>query len=604
MAPVHVLATAGHVDHGKSTLVRALTGTEPDRWAEERRRGLTLDLGFVWTTLPGGERVAFVDVPGHERFVPTMLAGVGPVPAVLLVVAADGGWMPQTSEHVAALDALGVTRGVVALTRCDLADPRDTAAVVRERLGATGLRDATVVPVSAVTGAGLDALRAALRTTVRALPSPDPHAPVRMWVDRVFTVRGAGTVVTGTLQAGTVRRGDTLRVARDDRQVTVRSLQVTGEDVEGAGGVARVALNLRGVDRHDLTRGDALLGPGRRADRTPVAPPWRATDALDVVLDRPVDDPPSHLVLHTGSAAVPARLRPLAADVVRLRLDRPLPLAAGDRALLRAPDRHEVVAGLRVADVDPPPARGRRGAAERAAQLTRADGAHARWRRELTRREVLSAADAAGLGLVPDTDPVVPGWYVDPQVWAGLPGRAATVVAAWEVERPLEPGAPRHVVRERLGLPDGALLDAVVARTSLRSRDGRLTGRERTALPAPVEAALADLSRTWRDAPFAAPEAHRLRDLGLGRRELAAAERAGRVVVLADQVVLPAGAHDRAARALRALAEPFTVSAARELLGTTRRVAVPLLEHLDRTGVTEQVSPGLRRLTAAGAAAS
>src|SRR4051812_35643415 len=188
---MHVVATAGHVDHGKSTLVRALTGMEPDRYEEERRRGMTIDLGFVWTTLPGGEVVAFVDVPGHERFVPTMLAGVGPVPAVLLVVGADDPWMPQAAEHLAALDAWGVRHGVVAVTRSDLADPAAMVRRARAEVDRTTLAGAPVVAVSARTGTGLDDLRTLLGQLAHSLPAPDPDADVRLWVDRCFSIRGA-----------------------------------------------------------------------------------------------------------------------------------------------------------------------------------------------------------------------------------------------------------------------------------------------------------------------------------------------------------------------------------------------------------------------------
>ncbi len=196
---MQVIATAGHVDHGKSPLVQALTGQDPDRLAEEHRRGLSIELGYCWTSMPPLGDVAFVDVPGHERFLSTMLAGVGPVPAVLLVVAADDPWMPQATEHLAALDAFGVTQGVVAVTRADLADPAPMVAETRARLGRTSLADAPIVAVSARTRSGLDALRAALVGLLRDLPSPTPDAPVRLWVDRRFHVRGAGTVVTGTL---------------------------------------------------------------------------------------------------------------------------------------------------------------------------------------------------------------------------------------------------------------------------------------------------------------------------------------------------------------------------------------------------------------------
>jgi selenocysteine-specific elongation factor len=211
---VHVVATAGHVDHGKSTLVRALTGMEPDRWAEERRRGMTIDLGFAWTTLPSGERLAFVDVPGHERFVPNMLAGVGAVPAAMVVVAADEGWMPQSAEHLAALDALGVRHGLLVVSRADLADPaaaRDASLRELHASSLASLGPVEAVTVSAVTGAGLDDLAAALDRLVARLPAPDAEAPVRLWIDRVFTVRGSGTVVTGTLAAGRLRTATSSR---------------------------------------------------------------------------------------------------------------------------------------------------------------------------------------------------------------------------------------------------------------------------------------------------------------------------------------------------------------------------------------------------------
>ena len=222
---MQVIATAGHVDHGKSALVRALTGMEPDRWAEEQRRGLTIDLGFAWMTLPGGERLAFVDVPGHERFVPNMLAGVGPVPAVLLVVAADGGWMPQSAEHLAAIDAIGIRHGLLAVTRCDLADPGPATRQALEHISGTSLGQVEAVPVSAVTGAGLPDLRAALARLAAALPVPDTAAPVRLWVDRSFSIRGSGTVVTGTLPAGTIRTGQELLLTPSMRAARIRGLE-------------------------------------------------------------------------------------------------------------------------------------------------------------------------------------------------------------------------------------------------------------------------------------------------------------------------------------------------------------------------------------------
>ncbi|MEU7748720.1 GTP-binding protein, partial [Nonomuraea sp. NPDC049158] len=352
---MYVVATAGHVDHGKSTLVRALTGMEPDRLEEERRRGLTIELGYAWTTLPSGRRLAFVDVPGHERFLSTMLAGVGPVPAVLFVVAADEGWMPQSEEHVVALEALGVRHCLLAVTRADLADPAPALDQARTRLTA-GLGVVEAVVVSGLTGQGLDELRAALDRLVAALPAPDPAAPVRLWIDRAFSVIGSGTVVTGTLPASTISVGDEL--ALDGEPVRVRALESLKEPVSSVTGVARVAVNLRGHGYPE--RGRALVTPGR----------WTWTDLVDVRIS-PVGPErgvvsaggeewrlPRRLTAHIGSAAVTCEVRTLGGCVVRLRLARPLPLHLGDVLLLRDPgrDRAEVrvLAGASVLDVRPP----------------------------------------------------------------------------------------------------------------------------------------------------------------------------------------------------------------------------------------------------------
>src|ERR1700751_2353575 len=303
-ACMFVIATAGHVDHGKSTLLHRLTGMWPDRLAEERRRGLTIDLGFAWTEL-GGRELAFVDVPGHERFVANMLAGVGAVPAVVFVVAATEGWMPQSEEHLAALDALGVRHGLVVISKADLADPGPAVAQASDRLASTSLADAPVV-----IGTDLERVRAELLALTDRLPAPAPDADFRLWVDRSFPVRGAGTVVTGTLAAGTVRVGDELEHA--GRRVTVRGLQSLGRGQSAVGAVARVALNLRGVDRHDIGRGDTVRTPGA----------WLDTAEIDVGL-RLADTLHRQLVLHIGSAAVTVQVRRLGAAAARLRLARP-----------------------------------------------------------------------------------------------------------------------------------------------------------------------------------------------------------------------------------------------------------------------------------------
>ncbi|SDM71436.1 selenocysteine-specific translation elongation factor SelB [Geodermatophilus siccatus] len=588
-----VIATAGHVDHGKSTLVRALTGMEPDRWEEERRRGLTIDLGFAWTTLPSGRRLAVVDVPGHERFVGNMLAGVGSVPAALVVVAADDGWSAQTAEHVAVLDALGVRHALLAVTKADLADPAPVLADVRERLAATSLGSGPTgevpgVAVSAATGAGVPDVVAALESLLAGLPAPDREAPVRLWIDRAFPVRGAGTVVTGTLAAGRVATGDRLQLG--GREVGVRGVHSLGQPVERAEATARVALNLRGIAVEELSRGDALLTPGA----------FRGTAELDVTLARggwaAGDDArlPAEVVVHVGSAAVGARLRPLEGTAVRLRLATPLPLRVGDRLLLRDPGARRVC-GADVRDVDPPELR-RRGAARRraeelAAQPVGTAGAAA----ELARRRFVRAADFTAMGWpVPEQAAAVGPWLLAPglvdELAAALPG----IVARYRKLRPLEPGPPVAVARRALELPDDDLVPAVV-REPLALREGRVVAAT-AGLPARVQQAVDRIRATLAADPFAAPDADQLRAAGLGPRELAAAVRDGQLVRIADGVYLAPGIAEQARARLAAVPAPFTLSQARSAWGTSRRVAVPLMEWLDARGVTERLPDDTRRL--------
>ncbi|WP_330467178.1 selenocysteine-specific translation elongation factor [Micromonospora zamorensis] len=578
-----VVATAGHVDHGKSTLVRALTGMEPDRWAEERRRGMTIDLGFAWTTLPSGGTVAFVDVPGHERFVPNMLAGVGPVPAALIVVAADEGWMPQSAEHLAALDALGVAYGLVAVTRADLADPGPAMARARAEIAATSLGTVPAVAVSGLTGAGLPELRAALDRLAAGLPAPVVDDPVRLWVDRSFTVRGSGTVVTGTLGVGRLRVGDELELAGADEPVRVRGLHSLGEARPEVTAVARVAVNLRGTPRDRLGRGDALLTPGR----------FHRTDLVDVRLTGdPAADLPATLTLHVGSAAVPVRVRPLGVDTVRLRLARPLPLLVGDRALLRDPGRHHVTGGVRVLDVAPPPLARRGAAVTRAQVLAELDG-RPDLAGELRRRRLVRAGALIRMGVPVDAPPVAGDWLADPVHWRRLGEQVTEEVGRYAREHPLEPGMPVDALRQRLALPDRVLVEALV-RPPLRIHAGRVGAAGADALPEPVARAVQRVRAEYGDRPFRAPEADRLVDLGLGPREIGAAVRAGALLRLADNVVLLPDALDDAVRVLAGLPQPFTLSAARQALDTTRRVAVPLLELLDRRGTTRRLPDDAR----------
>ncbi len=587
---MHVIATAGHVDHGKSTLVRALTGSDPDRLDEERRRGLSIELGYCWTSLPDAGEVAFVDVPGHERFVSTMLAGVGPVPAVLFVVAADDPWMPQAEEHLRALDALGVTHGVLAVTRSDLAPAGPALERARARLSDTSLRDAATVTVSGRSGEGLDELRRLLAEMARALPAPDPDADVRLWLDRRFHVQGAGTVVTGTLQAGRVCAGQVL--AAGSGRVRVRAVQSLGVPVSSVQGVARVALNVAGPAAHDLDRGDVLVTPDA----------WELAHHVDVRVAG--GEIPERPMLHVGAAAVTVRARPLGRGLVRLHLDRPLPLRIGDRALLRDPGDRSVWA---VSVLDPtPPSLRRRGAARlRAEELSAHTGAPEPTE-ELRLRGVVRLALLRRLGVdtsrltasSAEVGALVGDWVVSEQRAHGLRRQLETLVHQREREQPLHPGVPVAEAAHALDLPALELVPALV-REPLAVVAGRVTTETCAVLPDEVEEALAAYAREMEGQPFAAPTTLRLRELGLDASTTAAAVRAGRLLRVGEGTLLPPGADETAVRWLRELPQPFTTAQARDRLGSSRRVVLPLLAHLDRVGRTRRL-PDDRRVVREG----
>ncbi len=583
---MHVVATAGHVDHGKSTLVRALTGMEPDRWAEERRRGMTIDLGYAWAALPSGEVLGFVDVPGHQRFIGNMLAGLGPAPAVLVVVAADEGWRRQSGEHLAAVDALGLAHGLLVVTRSDLADPAAAMGEARDQVRGSSLGDVEAIAVSGLTGAGLPALQAALDRLVAGLPPAVVDGPVRLWLDRSFSVRGSGTVVTGTLGAGTLRVGDELEL--HGRSVRIRGLQSLGQPYEQVAAVARVAVNLRGVEREEVERGDALLTPGA----------WREVAAMDLRLSVDPRELPAELLLHVGSTAVAVRLRPLGPDTARAVLHRPLPLRAGDRALLRDPGRQTVAAGALVLDADPPGLRRRGAAAERGSALVTA-GAVPNLIDEVARRGAVRRAELQALGVATERGDgvVVHGdWLIAPARWTAWTRGLQAAVDAHARSAPLEGGLPHAAASHAVGLPDQRLLAPLAAAAGLESAAGRLSRPGVGVTLGAAEDAIAELEKRLAAAPMAAPEAPDLAALGLGVRELAAAERAGRLLRLREDVVLLPDGPARAMRVLAGLPQPFTLSQARVALGTTRRVAVPLLEHLDSRGWTRRLDGLLREV--------
>lgn len=557
---MYVIATAGHVDHGKSTLVQRLTGMWPDRLAEEKRRGLTIELGYAWTEI-AGRTFAFVDVPGHERFVANMLAGVGPVPAVIFVVAATEGWMPQSEEHLAALQALGVQHTLVVISKADLADPAPAISEVRQRVP-----DAAVV-----LGTDLDAVRTGLVALAARLPTPDVDADVRLWVDRSFTIRGAGTVVTGTLSAGTLRVGDELEHA--GRRYTVRGLESLERAQTSLSAVARAAVNLRGVDHREIGRGDTLRTPGA----------WLDTAEVDVSL-RLAGQLHRDLVLHIGSAAVPVTVRPLG-TAARLRLARPLPLRVGDVGLLRDPGAHRIAAGIEVLDVRPPPLRRRGAARERAEELATGRA----------QPPVCARVDELRAMGFPAEGVRVGQWAVDAQWWAGKRREAPVAVERWLAEHDVAAGMPLETLRQELQLPAAELVAGLLDGTGLIVADG-VVRRPDASLPPRVDEAVRTVEKWLAAEPFRAPAADQLGDLTLGPRELAAAVRAKRLTRIADGVVLGADALDRAAEIVRTLPQPFTVAEAKRVLNTTRRVAVPLLEQLDARGVTRRAGDGTRTL--------
>ncbi|SMX82030.1 selenocysteine-specific translation elongation factor [Brevibacterium antiquum] len=595
---MYVVATAGHVDHGKSTLVSALTGMEPDRWAEEKKRGLTIDLGFAWTTLPSGRELAFVDVPGHEKFLANMLAGVGPAPIVCLVVAADKGWQAQSSDHRDAITALGITRGLVVITRADIAPEAlaATEAEARVQLQGTPLANAPVVTVSATSGEGLEELVATLDAVTADTPAPDPGARLRLWVDRAFTIKGAGTVVTGTLTAGTLRTGDRLRlVGETSTEATgVRGLQSRNSAAGVVVPSARVAVNLRDVGADVIHRGDALITDDA----------WPVAEVIDVrrTMGQPLDEGAHGLMLHIGTAAVPVHMRPFDGDHARLTLDRGLPLQVTDRIVLRSPGSRNVFAGVVVIDVDPPEL-GRRGAGARRASELADRPETGDILAEVARRGAVERARLLRFGLsVPEVLPddvadASGGWLIHRPTLEHWVEAARTIVKVKLAAEPLAAGVPEKALAEELrrvdpplpGETNRELVAAIASRAGLETVKGMVRPPGHSADLGPAEAGVAEVERRLAANPFAAPEADDLRELRLGVRELAVAESAGRLLRLGDGVVVSPRTPAQAMRLLAGLDQPFTTSAARQALGTTRRVVIPLLEYLDGRGWTRRI---------------
>ncbi|MGO4432127.1 SelB C-terminal domain-containing protein, partial [Paenarthrobacter sp. RAF9] len=554
---------------------------------------------YAWTTLPSGQEVAFVDVPGHERFLGNMLAGIGPAPVVCFVVAADEGWQAQSSDHRDAVAALGIHNGVVVLSRADRASARrieDVLSRTRTELAGTGLQDAPAVAVSAVDGTGLDELRAALGGVLAQLPAPDLAGRVRLWVDRSFTITGSGTVVTGTLAAGTLARGDRLDLLGHDgsRTVSVRGLQSRDKACASVEPVSRVALNLRDVAPTDIRRGDALVTPGA----------WPTASVVGIRRTTGVayTDVPEQLMVHVGTASVAARLRPFGADHARLVLERKLPLVLGDRLVLRDPGSRSVLGGARILDPEPPALR-RRGDGTRWAERLAGMDPTGDVTGEVAIRGAIHVDQLHKLGLLagPDADPptgikVVGGWWVHVPVLEAWQHRLQAAVQALQERDPLAPGLSMGAAQDLLKLPDGKLLSHVIDGAALKQDGGHIHLPGSQDSLGPIEHAIATLEARMGADAFRAPESDELAALGLGARELAAAERKGRLLRLGDGVVLLPTAPALAMRTLARLDQPFTTSQARQALDTTRRIAVPLLEYLDSRGWTERLDAGHRKV--------
>jgi selenocysteine-specific elongation factor len=589
---VPIIGTAGHVDHGKSTLVLRLTGRDPDRLAEEKARGLTIDLGFAWAEL-AGDTVGFVDVPGHERFIKNMLAGVGGIDVALFVIAADEGWMPQTEEHHAVLDLLGIRQGVIALTRVDIADPDLVELVqldVADRIAGTAMDGWPMVPVSGLTGEGIAELTAALAAALDDAGKPRDSGRPRLWVDRSFVIAGAGTVVTGTLVGGTVRQGDELELWPQAAPVRVRSVQSHERNVTEIGPGSRTALNLAGIDRVDVQRGAMLAKPGHFRRTKAVIADLRAVRGLgSEVTDR------GAYHAHIGSGTFPVRLRLLSSKTLAdpgaalLRFSEAIPLVQGDRLILRETGRKAVVAGGTV--LDPHPASLRMAdlrAGVGALRDSAGEDADTRAGALVAARGTASLAELAmdtGGGTVRDAL-VAGGVAMSRDAVAGSSDRIAAAVAAFHEANPLRPGMPKAAISSQAGLP-APLVDAVVATVPDLVDEGSTV---RTASfgggwGERQEAALQVGATALRDAGLAAPRA---RDLGMDDETLHAAVRSDRLVRVADDLVYLPEQIDEIRRRLGDLPDGFTVAEFRDALGMTRRQAVPLLEWLDRTSVTSR----------------
>jgi len=609
-----IIGTAGHIDHGKTALVRALTGVDTDRLPEEKRRGITIDLGFASLDLPGVGVAGVVDVPGHEAFVRTMLAGATGIDLALLVIAADEGVMPQTREHVAILGLLGIRAGVVALTKCDLVDD-DWLDLVRldvaELLGGTTMADAPMVATSVVTGAGLTELRQALAAAALAV-SPRPDDDVfRMPVDRVFTIRGTGTVVTGTVWSGTIGRDDIVRVLPDDRSVRVRGLQAHGAAIDRAKPGTRLAVALAGIDHDALARGAVLVSAdGWHPSRVVRADVTLLGDTVATL------SPRAAVRFHLGTTEVGARVvtpgGPLAAGETkpaRVVLDAPVVARAGDRFVLRGGSPIGTLGGGLVIDPHPAHRRARPWSAEHHSVASRlalalreagGDGleiAGLAVRLGLSPQEVTTQLGQPSAGVLRLGARIFDEHYRD-----DLVVRLVKAVDDNHRRSPLEPGVALQTLRAQLvGRPE--LVDDVVrlaaATGQIETMEGG--GARRRGWEPKLSTDQADLKATLVNALRAAgPEPPSLGELASAHGPsvvpiVRMLEREGAVVPVESDRYYEAGALTALVDRLRhgmVAGREYTPSEIRDVIGLSRKFLIPFLEYCDRRGITERRPAG------------
>ncbi len=583
-----VIGTAGHVDHGKSTLIAALTGIEPDRWPEEKRRGLTIDLGFAWMRLPGGGDVSFVDVPGHERFIKNMLAGIEAIDAALFLVAATEGWMPQSEEHLAVLDLLEVSRGVVALTKVDLVD-EELASLVEmdtvEQMAGTVGEGWPVVRVAAPRGLGVAEVAESLEGAL-AGHEPENLGRPRMWIDRSFTISGAGTVVTGTLLEGELAVGDRVEVWPGSATARVRGLESHGQPLERVGPGWRTAVNLAGLGRHAPERGSVLTAPGQ----------WWSTDSFLATV-RPARyaeglSPKGAYHLHMGSGSWPVRFTPLerggGSVVAHLQPSAPLHLAMGDRFVLRETGRRLVLGGGRVVDPAPPPSFGRRRSVgcQLADLASASPGDQADGLLAVRGKSSLSELAAQTRGGAPRRCLSAGGTAVSEEAARSLTSRMVEAASRHHRKHPYQLGIPIARLSSELGIEQPLLVTLAESHARLQVEGTVLMDRETWARPDPALAPEWTMARRqMADSGLLPPPPTAL---GLEEDLVHALARDGLLVRISQSIwYLPEQVEE-----LRGIADeleqPFTVSTFREAAGLSRKYAVPFLEWTDVQGMTRR----------------